>query len=45
MIDLEIFILSEASQIEGEISHDIRHIQNLIRHYTGELVYKTETDF
>ena len=45
MIDLEIVILSEASQREGEISHDIRHIQNLIRNYTGELVYKTETDF
>ena len=36
-IDLEIVILSEVSQTEGEISYDIPYMWNLKRNDTNEL--------
>ena len=42
-MDLEIAILSEVSQTEGEI-HDILYMWNLKINYTSEFNYKTKTD-
>ena len=44
-MNLEIFILSEVSQIDNqEILYDISYVWNLKRNYTNELAYKTERD-
>ena len=42
-VDLEIVILSEVSQTEGEI-YDILYMWNLKINYTSEFNYKTKTD-
>ena len=42
-MDLEIIILSEVSQAEKQISHDITYMWNL-KYNTNELIYETETD-
>ena len=43
-MDLELFILSEKSNREREISYDIAYKKNLKRNDTNEFIYKTETD-
>ena len=42
-IDLETIILSETSQTERQISHDITYMWNL-KYNTSELTYKIETN-
>ena len=42
-MDLEIIILSEISQTERQMPHDITYMWNL-KYDTNELIYKTETD-
>ena len=44
MDGLEIVVLSEVSQTEGEISYDIPYMWNLKGNDTNELTYKTERD-
>ena len=41
-MDLEIIILSEISQTERQMPHDITYMWNL-KYDTNELIYKTET--
>ena len=43
-MDLEIVILSEVSQTEGEISYDTPYMWNLKRNDTSELTKQRETD-
>ena len=43
-MDLEIVILSEASQTERQKSHDIVYMWNLKKRGKNELIYKTETE-
>ena len=43
-MDLEIVILSEVKQTEGEISYNIHYMWNLKGNDAKELIYKTETD-
>ena len=42
-MDLEIIIVSEVSQTEGQITYDITYMRNL-KNDTNELIYNTETD-
>ena len=42
-IDLEIIILSETSQTERQILHEITYMWNL-KYNTNELIYKIETN-
>ena len=42
-IDLETIILSETSQTERQMSHDITYMWNL-KYNTSELTYKIETN-
>ena len=42
-MDLEIVLLSERSQKEKQVLHNIAYMWNL-KYETNELVYKTETD-
>ena len=44
MADLEIVILTELSDREGEILYGIPYMWNLKRNDTNELTYKTERD-
>ena len=41
-MDLEVIIVSEVNQREGEIAYDITYIWNL-KNDTNELIYKTES--
>ena len=43
-MDLELFILSEKSNREREISYDIPYMQNLKRNGIHELIFRIGTD-
>ena len=42
-MNLEIIILSEVSQRERQVSHDITYMWNL-KNNTNEIIYKTEVE-